>query len=47
MEVARASQVVSGEEYERDEQLRAAGGRDLTDFERLVARAESASQEMP
>ena len=47
MEVAKASQVVSGEDYERDEQLHAAGARDLTDFERLVARADIRFTEMP
>ena len=40
MEVAKASHVVSGEDIEKDEQLRAAGARDLSDFERLVARGE-------
>ncbi len=39
-EVARDSHVVSGTEDERDEQLRAAGARDLADFEWLLARGE-------
>src|SRR5262249_747547 len=33
MAVAKQSQIVSGTEDERDEQLRAAGARDLSDFE--------------
>jgi hypothetical protein len=40
MEVARGSHVVSGEDVEKDEQLRLAGARDLSDFEQLVARGE-------
>ena len=36
-EVAKGSQIVSGTEDEKDEQLRAAGARDLTDFEWLLA----------
>lgn len=40
IEVAKASQIVSGTDDERDEQLRAAGARDLGDFERLLARGE-------
>jgi hypothetical protein len=40
MEVARGSHVVSGEEIEKDEQLRLAGARDLSDFEQLVGRGE-------
>jgi hypothetical protein len=39
-EVARDSHVVSGTEDERDEQLRTAGARDLSDLEWLVARGE-------
>jgi hypothetical protein len=39
-EVAKASQVVTGEEGEKDEQLRLVGARDLSDFEQLVARGE-------
>jgi hypothetical protein len=38
MEVAKASHIVSGEEVEKDEQLRLAGARDLSDFEQMVAR---------
>ena len=38
MEVARVSHVVSGEEIEKDEQLRLAGARDVADFEQLVTR---------
>jgi hypothetical protein len=38
MEVAKVSHVVSGEEIEKDEQLRLAGARDVSDFEQLVAR---------
>jgi hypothetical protein len=38
MEVARVSHIVSGEELEKDEQLRLAGARDLADFEQLVVR---------
>jgi hypothetical protein len=40
MEVAKVSHVVSGEEIEKDEQLRLVGARDLSDFEQLVARGE-------
>ena len=40
MEVAKVSHIVSGEEVERDEQLRLAGARDLSDFEQLVSRGE-------
>jgi hypothetical protein len=40
LEVARASHIVSGEEVEKDEQLRLAGARDLSDFEQLVSRGE-------
>jgi hypothetical protein len=40
MEVAKLSHVVSGEEIEKDEQLRLAGARDLSDFEQLVSRGE-------
>jgi hypothetical protein len=40
MEVARVSHVVSGEDVDRDEQLRLVGARDLSDFEQLVARGE-------
>jgi len=39
-DVARDSHVVSGTEDERDEQLRAAGARDLSDFEWLLARGD-------
>jgi len=39
-EVAKTSQIVSGVEQERDEQLRAVGARDLADFEWLLARGE-------
>lgn len=38
MQVAKASHVVSGEDIEKDEQLHAAGARDLSDFEGLLAR---------
>jgi hypothetical protein len=38
MEVAKVTHVVSGEEIEKDEQLRLVGARDLSDFEQLVAR---------
>jgi hypothetical protein len=38
MEVAKVSPIVSGEEIERDEQLRLAGARDVSDFEQLVTR---------
>ncbi len=40
MEVAKTSQIVSGEAADKDEQLRAAGARDLTDFEWMLARRE-------
>jgi len=40
MEVAKVSQVVSGEDTDKDEQLRLVGARDLSDFEQLVARGE-------
>jgi hypothetical protein len=40
MEVAKASHVVSGEEVDKDEQLRLVGARDLSDFEQLVASGE-------
>ena len=40
LEVAKSSHIVSGVEDERDEQLRAAGARDLADFEQLLARGE-------
>jgi hypothetical protein len=40
MEVAKVSHVASGEEIEKDEQLRLVGARDLSDFEQLVARGE-------
>jgi len=40
MEVARISRVVSGEEDDKDEQLRLVGARDLSDFEQLVNRGE-------
>ena len=40
MEVAKASHIVSGEDIDKDEQLRAAGARDLSDFEWLLARGE-------
>ncbi len=39
-EVAKVSRIVSGEEIEKDEQLRLAGARDLSDFEGLVNRAD-------
>jgi len=39
-EVARDSHVVSGSEDERDDELRAAGARDLSDFEGLYARGD-------
>ena len=38
LEVAKVSHIVSGEEIEKDEQLRLAGARDVSDFEQLVAR---------
>jgi len=40
IEVAKTSRIVSGRDHEKDEQLRAAGARDLTDFEWLIARAD-------
>ena len=40
MEVAKVSHIVSGEEIEKDEQLRLAGARDVSDFEQLVARGD-------
>jgi hypothetical protein len=40
MEVAKSSHVVSGEDEEKDEQLRGVGARDLADFEWLLARGE-------
>src|SRR5882724_6529997 len=40
IDVARDSRIVSGTDDERDEQLRAAGARDLADFEWLLARGE-------
>jgi hypothetical protein len=40
IEVAKASRIVSGEEIEKDEQLRLAGARDLYDFEGLVSRGD-------
>lgn len=40
MEVAKASQVVSGEDVDKDEQLRLAGARDLSDFEWLLRRGD-------
>jgi hypothetical protein len=40
MEVAKVSHIVSGEDIDKDEQLRVAGARDLSDFEQLVARGE-------
>ncbi len=39
-EVARVSQIVSGDEIERHEELYLAGARDLTDFEQLLTRGE-------
>jgi len=39
-EVAKGSQIVSGTEDERDDELRAAGARDLSDFEGLLARGD-------
>ena len=38
LEVAKVSHIVSGEDIEKDEQLRLAGARDVSDFEQLVAR---------
>lgn len=40
MEVAKASRIVSGEDVDKDEQLRLAGARDLSDLEWLVARGD-------
>src|SRR5690349_11172892 len=40
MAVAKESVIVSGTQEERDEQLRAAGARDLSDFEWLLARGD-------
>lgn len=40
LEVAKASHIVSGEDLDKDEQLRAVGARDISDFERLLARGE-------
>ena len=40
MEVAKVSHIVSGEEIDKDEQLRFVGARDLSDFEQLVTRGE-------
>jgi hypothetical protein len=40
MDVAKLSKVVSGEDIEKDEQLRLAGARDLSDLEWLIARGE-------
>ena len=40
MEVAKGSHIVSGEDIDKDEQLRLVGARDLSDFERLLARGE-------
>lgn len=40
MEAAKVSHIVSGEDDEKDEQLRLAGARDLSDFEQLVNRGE-------
>lgn len=40
MEVAKGSHVVSGEDVEKDEQLRLVGARDLSDFEWLLKRGE-------
>jgi hypothetical protein len=39
-EVAKNSQIVSGEDIDKDEQLRAAGARDVSDFEWLLTRGE-------
>ena len=47
MEVAKGSHVVSGEETEKDEQLRLVGARDLSDFEWLLARGEIRFTPMP
>ena len=40
MEVAKNSHIVSGEDLDKDEQLRAVGARDISDFEWLLARGE-------
>jgi len=40
MEVAKSSQIASGEDVEKDEQLRLAGARDLSDFEWLLKRGD-------
>jgi hypothetical protein len=40
MEVAKGSHVVSGDDIDKDEQLRLAGARDLSDFEWLLARGD-------
>ena len=40
MEVAKGSHIVSGEDVDKDEQLRLAGARDLSDFEWLLARGQ-------
>jgi hypothetical protein len=40
MEVAKNSHVVSGEDVDKDEQLRLVGARDISDFEWLLARGE-------
>lgn len=40
LDVAKVSKIVSGEDDEKDEQLRLVGSRDMTDFEQLVARGE-------
>src|SRR6185295_5290512 len=40
MDVAKSSHVVSGEDVEKDEQLRLAGARDLSDFEWLLKRGD-------
>ncbi len=40
MEVAKGSHIVSGEDIDKDEQLRLAGARDLSDFEWLLARGD-------
>ncbi|HKS64323.1 MAG TPA: hypothetical protein VJT13_21660 [Xanthobacteraceae bacterium] len=39
-EVAKASHIVSGDDIDKDEQLRLAGARDLSDFEWLLARGD-------
>lgn len=40
IEVAKTSHVVSGEDIEKDEQLRLVGSRDMSDFEWLLSRGE-------